>query len=93
MIAAVDEKKQQVKDRDSIVAVATGDGTKFDVKAHVFDAFETGQPIDLVGWAERRACATGALWLFVLAPEQTSIRTQLDELARSAQCHRADDDV
>ena len=86
LITAVDEKKQQIKDKDAVVATATGDGTKFEVKAHAFDAFGTGQPVDLVGWAERRACDNGALWLFVLAPEKTSIRTQLDELAKSATC-------
>ena len=87
LIAAVDEK-QRIEDRDAIVATVTkeGDEPRFTIKAHVFDAFKTAQPVDLVGWAERRACDRGALWVFVLAPEKTSIRTQLDELARAASC-------
>jgi len=83
LIAAVDEKKQ-VKDRDAIVARATANGARFELTAHVFDAFKTGQPIDLVGWAERHPCGSGAIWVFVLAPVQTSIRAQLDELATAA---------
>lgn len=83
LIAAVDDK-QQVKDRDQIVARAEPQGARFKLTAHVFDGFKTGKPVDLVGWAERAPCGTGALWVFVLAPEQTSIRTQLDELATEA---------
>lgn len=87
LITAVDEKKQQVKDKAAIVASATGTGPRFELTAHVFDAFKTGQAIDLVGWAERRACeGGGALWVFVLAPQTTTIRARLDELAKSATC-------
>jgi hypothetical protein len=85
LIAAVDEKGR-IKDRDTIRATAKADGDRFVLHAHVFDAFKTALPIDLVGWATRRACGTGALWVFVLAPERTTIRTQLDAVARDAGC-------
>jgi hypothetical protein len=52
----------------------------------VFDAFKTKQPLDLVGWAERRACRQGAVWRFVLAPADTSLRPQLEALAAEATC-------
>ncbi|MDQ3333710.1 MAG: hypothetical protein M4D80_00890 [Myxococcota bacterium] len=85
LIAAVDAKKQiSEADRKTIVARAEAAGTRFTVTAHVFDAFKTAQPIDLTGWAERLPCKTGALWIFVLAPEKTSLRAQLDELATAA---------
>jgi hypothetical protein len=86
LIAAVDDK-QRITARDQIVARATAtEPGRFTLDAHVFDAFKTAQPIDLVGWAERRACGSGALWLFVLAPATTGIRAQLDALAQSARC-------
>lgn len=83
---AVDEKKR-IKARDEIAVRATPDGaTRFALAAHVFDAFKTAAPLDLVGTAERRTCGTGALWVFVLAPAKTSIRPQLEDLARVAVC-------
>ncbi len=86
LIAAVD-KQQRIQARDEIVARAEPDGAgRFRLTAHVFDAFKTAAPIDLTGWAERRPCHTGALWVFVLAPAGTTIRPQLDELARAASC-------
>ena len=86
LIAAVDEKRQ-ITARDSIVASAEkGSDGSFALRAHVFDAFKTAQPLDLTGWAERRACGTGALWIFVLAPARTTIRSQLDAIARGARC-------
>ena len=85
LIAAVDEKKRiSEDDRKTIAARAEADGTRFKLTAHVIDAFKTAQPIDLTGWAERLPCKTGALWIFVLAPEKTSLRAQLDELATAA---------
>ena len=87
LIDAVDDKKR-VTARDKIVATAAAakETGKYALTAHVFDAFKTAQPIDLTGWAERRACDKGALWIFVLAPERTAIRAQLDAVARSAKC-------
>ena len=88
LIAAVDERKQiSDADRATIIARAepvAGNAARFELTAHVIDAFKTAKPVDLVGWAERLPCKTGALWIFVLAPAATSIRTQLDELATAA---------
>ncbi len=86
LIAAVDDK-HRITAREEIVAAAQPDGAgRFRLTAHVFDAFKTAAPLDLVGWAERRPCGAGALWIFVLAPEPTTLRTTLDTLARSARC-------
>jgi hypothetical protein len=85
LIDAVDSAKQ-ITDRDAIVARATPAGARFTLAAHVFDAFKTRQPLDLVGWAERRTCGTGALWTFVLAPAASALRTQLEVLAAQAAC-------
>jgi hypothetical protein len=86
LIDAVDEK-QRITARDQITARATADGAgRFRLAAHVFDAFKTAAPLDLTGTAERRPCRTGALWVFVLAPEKSAIRPQLEELARAASC-------
>jgi hypothetical protein len=92
LIAAVDKQQRiGIKARDQILARATPDAdgpgpATFRLAVHVFDAFKTAAPIDLTGWAERRPCRTGALWIFVLAPARSAIRPQLDELARAASC-------
>jgi hypothetical protein len=85
LIDAVDQAKQ-ITDRDAIVVRATADGARFALAAHVFDVFKTKQPLDLVGWAERAACGTGALWRFVLAPAASSLRPTLDGVAAGAAC-------
>lgn len=86
LIAAVD-RQQRVRARDDIAARATPDGpNRFRLAAHVFDAFKTAAPLDLTGWAARRPCRAGALWVFVLAPAATTIRQELEELARAARC-------
>ncbi len=86
LIAAVDQK-HRISARDQIVARAMPDGAaRFKLSAHVFDAFKTAGPLDLSGFAERRPCRAGALWVFVLAPAATKIRPQLEELARAARC-------
>lgn len=85
LIAAVDEGKQ-IANTDAIVVRATADGGRMAVAAHVFDVFKTKLPLDLVGWAERRACRTGALWRFVLAPAASPLRPTLDALAAEAAC-------
>lgn len=86
LIEAVDEQKR-ITARDEIVARATPAGAgRFALAAHVFDAFKTAAPLDLIGTAERRPCGTGALWVFVLAPAKTALRPQLEELARAASC-------
>jgi hypothetical protein len=88
LIDAVDDKKR-IADRDAIVAKAepAGDG-KFRVTAHVFDAFKTALPVDLVGTAERKACGTGALWIFALAPATSGLHAELDKLAAGAECNQ-----
>jgi hypothetical protein len=88
LIDAVDEAKA-ITDRGAIVVAATAAtaaGDRFTLTAHVFDAFKTKLPLDLVGWAERRACGAGALWGFVLAPTACKLRPQLEALAASAAC-------
>ena len=85
LIDAVDDKKR-ITAPDEIVARAVPDGTKFALTAHVFDAFKTAAPLDLIGWARRDACKTGALWIFVLAPASTGVRDQLETLAQAAVC-------
>ena len=85
LVAAVDSD-HKIATPDLIVAHAEGAGPRFQLTAHVFDAFKTAKPIDLVGTAERRACGAGALWVFVLAPNATTIRAQLEALAAVARC-------
>jgi len=88
LVEAVDEAKQ-IANKDAIVATGaqgTADGGRVTITAHVFDAFKTKLPLDLVGWAERRACGTGALWRFVLAPAASKLRPTLDALAAEAVC-------
>ena len=86
LIAVVDEQRR-ITARDEIVARAEPDGPgKFRLTAHVFDAFKTAAPLDLVGWAERKACGSAALWVFVLSPAKSTLRGELETLARSAQC-------
>jgi len=58
----------------------------FSLSAHIVDAFKTGEPVELVGWAERRACTKGAVWVFVMAPEKSGIKSELEALAGSAVC-------
>ena len=85
LIAAVDQAKQ-ITERDAIAVRATPSGARFALAAHVYDAFRTKQPIELVGWAARGACGTGALWRFVLAPASSALRPQLDALVAGAAC-------
>lgn len=86
LLAAVDGDKHRL-DPSQITATAKleGDGT-FAVAAHLIDTFTSATPVDVVGHARRISCGTGALWTFVLAPEPSPLRTQLDDLARRATC-------
>jgi hypothetical protein len=88
LIAAVDEKQRiDAASRESIAARAEADGPgRWKVTAHVFDAFRTAAPVELVGWATRRSCGNGALWVFVLARADSPLRAELDTLAGSAGC-------
>jgi hypothetical protein len=85
LIDAVDQARQ-IANRDAIVVTATPSGARVALAAHLIDAFTTKQPVELAGWAERRACGTGALWSFVLAPAASAVRPQLDALAAGAAC-------
>jgi hypothetical protein len=85
LIAAVDEK-HEIADRDAITVRATPSGARLALAAHVYDAFKTKQPLDLVGWAERTACGSGALWRFVLSPAASAVRASLDAVAAAAAC-------
>lgn len=88
LIAAVDDKRRISKaDHATITARAQAAGpARFALTAHVIDAFKTAKPVDLVGFAERRPCGAGAVWVFVLAPATSTIRRQLDDLAAAATC-------
>lgn len=79
---AVDDKLAT----DAIVATAKPDGARIALHVHMLDAFKTKQPVELAGWVERHPCSKGALWVFVLAPEQSAMRSQLDTLAHGAAC-------
>jgi hypothetical protein len=89
LLASVDEKKQQIKSIEDIVVKVTGEGEgekRFAITARVLDAFTTAQPVELTGWAQRFACPTGALWVFVFSPEASTLRGELDALAAKAAC-------
>lgn len=88
LIAVVDDEQRiDAAARESIAARAEPDGPgRWKLTAHVYDAFRTARPVDLVGWATRRACDDGALWVFVLARPDSPLRGELDALARSAGC-------
>lgn len=85
LIGAVDAR-HELTNLDTITASARPSGARLALSVHVIDAFKTKQPVDLTGWAERRACGSGAVWAFVLAPATTTLRPQLDALAAEAAC-------
>ena len=84
LIGEVAKAKKLTVDGEKIVAIATANGARFDLTATVYDAFGSGQEVKLAGWTERTGCGTGAIWVFVLAPEKTTIRGELDALATEA---------
>jgi hypothetical protein len=87
LLAAVDAGKR-ITAPETIVVHAEPDAApgRFRLTAHVIDAFKTFAPVELAGWAERRACGDGAVWRFVLAPAGTTLRGELDTLAQAAAC-------
>jgi hypothetical protein len=85
LIDAVDEK-HEIADREAIIAHAEGRSIELRLTAHVYDAFKTKQPLDLRGTAREKICKSGSLWVFVLAPERSSVRAELDSLATRATC-------
>ena len=89
LLAAVDETKKQIKNPDDIWVKVTGAGegeTKLAIGAQLVDAFGDARKVDLVGWALRKPCGEGAVWVVVMAPETTTVRAQLDELGDQAGC-------
>jgi hypothetical protein len=94
LVAAVDQQGK-ITAREAIVVQAVAEGSRFGLTAHVIDPFRTFQPVELVGWAERTACAPGnteagarALWVFVFAPAASPLRGELEELAAEARCRQ-----
>lgn len=89
LIAAVDAKKQQVGKLDDITVKVTGAGegeTRFTLAVSLFDAFGDARPVALEGWAQRTPCGEGSLWVFVMSPRTSKLRTELDALAAQAAC-------
>jgi hypothetical protein len=89
LLGAVDEKQKKLPSLDAITVEVKGSGEgeqRFTLTAHVIDAFKTYNAIDLVGWAERRACTKGAVWIFVMSPATSGIKADLESLAAGAQC-------
>jgi hypothetical protein len=94
LLAAVDKDKNNIKAPDEIIARAMdmahpaedrGD-IQLALRVHVFDAFGTGQAIDLSGTAKRTSCPDGgALWTFILTPND-EMRGTLAVLAAAATC-------
>ena len=89
LLAAVDEKQKSIANLEDIVATVTGGGEgdqRMTLAVHLIDAFKTGQPVEVTGWAQRTACGTGALWVFVMSPDKSGVRADLDALAAKAAC-------
>jgi hypothetical protein len=87
LVTAVDEK-HELTTIDTIAAHAESKGDDLALTVHVIDAFATKQPVDLVGAAMHRACGAGSLWIFVLAPQHSGVRSDLDALAAQAACNQ-----
>lgn len=85
LLVEVDGDKHRF-DPDGVVVDAAASGNSVTLSAHIFDAFGDASAIELSGTAHRSACSSGALWTFVLAPPASTMRGQLDELAKQAAC-------
>lgn len=85
LLAEVDGDKHRL-DPTRITATATPRDDAFQLTVHVIDTFHAAAPVDLVGSARRSACNDGALWTFVLAPQASPVRAQLQALAAAASC-------
>ncbi len=89
LLAAVDETKKQIKSLDDIVVKVTGEGEgekRFSLAISLVDAFGDGRAVALAGWAQRTSCGTGSLWVFVMSPEKSTLRAELDALGHAAAC-------
>jgi hypothetical protein len=89
LLVAVDSQ-HRITSPDQIVAeatVASTPGAGFVITAHIFDAFNQAQPVDLTGSARRVSCGAGSLWVFeVSPPASTAIRADLEALDGSVRC-------
>ncbi len=82
---AVDDK-HRVEHPEQTTVTARLAGDHVELAAHVFDAFATGQAVDLTGVAVRHACEHGSVWVFALAPASTGVRDKLHALVDAAAC-------
>jgi len=85
LMAAVDSN-HVITAPDQIVANAHSGSGGFTLAVHIFDAFNQGQPVDLLGSATRVDCDGGSLWVFELSPATTSIAAQLAQVGADARC-------
>lgn len=85
LLVAVDGDKKRI-DPMQVTANASVHGSGFALRAHVIDTFKSAGPVDLVGTARRVACSRGAMWVVVLAPEASPIRSDLEALGAEASC-------
>ena len=88
LLIAVDGDKHHITDPTAIhVDVQAADGADV-VTAHILDAFTTGQPVELTGFAARARCrGDGALWKFAFAPAgRTAMLGVVTMLAMNATC-------
>jgi hypothetical protein len=85
LLGAVDQTHRLPIDQISVRAAPAG-AVRFQIEARVLDAFTTGAAVELSGTASRRACGSGALWVFALAPPASGLRAQVLALADQAGC-------
>lgn len=89
LIGAVDAEKRKVANLDDIWVKVTGEGegeTKLTIAARLFDAFGDAREVTLGGWAQRKACPQGAVWVFVMSTQSSKVRGELDALGEQAGC-------
>jgi hypothetical protein len=80
LMVAVDGDKHRIIDPSVIIATVDD---QYAIKAHIIDAFATGQPIDLVGFAARKVCHNGTLWVFGFAPRDL---TRVRQVVATVDC-------
>jgi hypothetical protein len=89
LLIAVDGDKHRIPD-PSIIAASVepgnvGSDDQFVIKAHIVDAFTTGKPMDLIGYADRHTCHNGSLWVFGFAPGDLSLQ-RVRQVTAAAEC-------
>jgi RNA polymerase subunit RPABC4/transcription elongation factor Spt4 len=83
LLVAVDADKHRIADP---TAIKVDVDAQYAIRAHVIDAFATGQPVDLDGFAQRTTCNGGALWVFGFAPAGVNQLAAVHDVAAAAQC-------